>query len=93
MNLTSLAMWQPSILATYGNATTSYVDLLSGPLRPKYPNSMEERELISSLTKVSQEYWSENLIIILKGDQLYNAYEKDIVIVNIFFGESTVFGE
>ena len=24
---------------------------------------------------------------------MYNAYEKDIAIVNIFFGESTVFGE
>ena len=23
----------------------------------------------------------------------YNAYEKDIAIVNIFFGDSTVFGE
>ena len=29
----------------------------------------------------------------LQGDKLYNAYEKDIAIVNIFFGESTVFGE
>jgi len=76
MNLTSLAMWQPSILATYGNSTTSYVDQLSGPLRPKFPNSMEDRELISSLTE---------------GGQLYNAYEKDIAIVNIFFGEPTVF--
>ena len=28
-----------------------------------------------------------------QGDKLYNAYEKDIAIVNIFFGESTVFGE
>ena len=52
MNLTSLAMWQPSILATYGNSTTSYVDQLSGPLRLKFPNSMEETELISSLTEV-----------------------------------------
>jgi len=37
---------------------------------------MEDRELISSLTE---------------GGQLYNAYEKDIAIVNIFFGEPTVF--
>ena len=26
-------------------------------------------------------------------DLSYNAYEKDITIVNIFFGDSTVFGE
>ena len=29
----------------------------------------------------------------LKGGAYYNAYEKDIAVVNIFFGSSTVFGE
>ena len=29
----------------------------------------------------------------LKGEAYYNAYEKDIAVVNIFFGGSTVFGE
>ena len=52
LTLTSLAMWQPSILETYGNQTTSYVNQTSGPMRLKYPNSMGERELISSLAKV-----------------------------------------
>ena len=52
LTLTSLAMWQPSILETYGNQTTSYVNQTSGPMRSKYPNSMGERELISSLAKV-----------------------------------------
>ena len=28
-----------------------------------------------------------------QGEVLYNAYEKDIAIVNIFFGDSTVFGK
>ena len=28
----------------------------------------------------------------LKGSPQYNAYEKDIAVVNLFFGESTVFG-
>ena len=28
-----------------------------------------------------------------QGNLDYNAYEKDIAIVNIFFGQSTVFGE
>ena len=47
-------MWQPSILATYGNQTTAYVKEISGPLRSKYPNSMDEEELITSLVKVIQ---------------------------------------
>ena len=45
-------MWQPSILETYGKQNASYVDQTTGPLRLKYPNAMDERELISSLTKV-----------------------------------------
>ena len=49
---TSLAMWQPSVLETYGNLTTNYINKITGPLRPKYPGSMGENELISSLTKV-----------------------------------------
>ena len=28
-----------------------------------------------------------------KGDQMYNAYEKDIAVVNLYFGDSTAFGE
>ena len=35
---------------------------------------------------------SSTFIIINKGDAYYNAYEKDIAMVNIFFGGSTVFG-
>ena len=87
-------MWQPSILETYGNRTTSYLNQTSGPIRLKYPNSMDERELISSLTKVilandpkltNQPFYQDHVY--------YNAYEKDIAIVNIFFGDSTGFGE
>ena len=55
---------------------------------------MADKELISSLTQVSAN--SLNLISYqpLYQDQVsYNAYEKDIAIVNIFFGDSTVFGE
>ena len=29
----------------------------------------------------------------IQGEAYYNAYEKDIAVVNIFFGGSTVFGE
>ena len=49
---TSLAMWQPSVLETYGNQTTSYINATSGPMRRNFPNSIAEKELITSLTKV-----------------------------------------
>ena len=52
LSSTSLAMWQPSVLETYGNQTTDYVNKTSGPMRKKYPNSMDDRELITSLTQV-----------------------------------------
>ena len=87
-------MWQPSILETYGKQATSYVNQRSGPLRLKYPNSMGDRELISSLTQVSANSLNLRSYQPLYQDQVsYNAYEKDIAIVNIFFGDSTVFGE
>ena len=56
---------------------------------------MGERELISSLTKVILPLnQASYLFILCYQDQVhYNAYEKDIAIVNIFFGESTVFGK
>ena len=54
LSSTLLAMWQPSVLETYGNQTTAYVNQTLGPLRLKYPNLMGEKELISSLTKVLQ---------------------------------------
>ena len=87
-------MWQPSILETYGNQTTSYVNQRVGPLRLKYPNSMTDRELISSLVKVDSNSSNLRSYQPFYQDQVsYNAYEKDIAIVNIFFGDSTVFGE
>ena len=56
---------------------------------------MGERELISSLAKVILDLkQTSDLISLCYQDQVhYNAYEKDIAIVNIFFGESTVFGQ
>ena len=51
---TSLAMWEPSVLETYGEeGTLDYLDKITGPKRKKYPNSMGEREIITSLTEVA----------------------------------------
>ena len=82
------------MLKTYGNQTKDYVDKTSGPMRLKYPKSVGEKELITSLTKVAkadEKYWTKG--IFLQDKLQYNAYEKDIAIVNIFFGEPTVYGE
>merc|ERR1739844_250534 len=71
----NLAKWQPAINSTYGITTTDYTSKLQEPLRLKYPSD-PEKELLVSLTQ---------------GEAYYNAYEKDIAVVNIFFGCSTVF--
>ena len=47
--LAILAMWQQSILAMYGNATTSFVNQLSGPLMPKVPQLYGQRRAPTSL--------------------------------------------
>ena len=65
-NLTtsSLVKWQPGIRATYENISTSYIDGLPEPMRTKYPPSMVEKELISSLAEVNKfrqtnlKYWA-----------------------------------
>ena len=56
LSLTPMAMWQPSVLETYGNQTTDYINKTSGPMRKKYPNSMDKRELITSLTEVETDH-------------------------------------
>ena len=46
-------MWQPSVLETYGEQKKlDYLDKMTGPMRQSYPNSMGDRELITSLTEV-----------------------------------------
>ena len=86
-------MWQPSVLETYGNQTTSYINAISGPMRRNFPNYVGERELITSLTKVLINLLHRWIYYDFQNVTYYNAYEKDIAIVNIFFGEPTVYGE
>ena len=54
----TLPMWQPDVLASYGAASESrnYIKDLQGPMRPMYPDTMAEKELISSLTQVSTKF-------------------------------------
>ena len=68
-------------------------------MRLKYPNSLEHEELITSLTKVIFDKNDGKASLIFcppftfQGFDSYNAYEKDIAVVNIFFGGSTAFGK
>ena len=63
-------------------------------MRLVYPDGMAEKELITSLAKVliNQVVVLEEFHFSLQGEY-YNAFEKDIAVVNIFFGKSTVFGK
>ena len=92
LSASTLAKWQPDIKSTYGKTMTNYTSKLPGPLRMKYP-STPEKELLASLTQVL----IQNALFIkndpIQGEAYYNVYEKDIAVVNIFFGGSTVFGE
>ena len=54
-----------------------YVARVESPMRAHYPVARAEgQEIIESLV----------------GDPDYNAYEKDIAVVNIFFGKPTTIG-
>ena len=56
---TSLALWQPSVLETYGEQKKlDYLDNITGPMRQKYPYSMGDKELLTSLTEVRYQYHS-----------------------------------
>ena len=66
---TSLAMWQPSVLETYGEQKKlDYLDKITGPMRQKYPNSMGDRELITSLTEVKIQCLSNNRSFFMRPD-------------------------
>ena len=80
---TSLAMWQPSVLETYGEeGKLDYLDRIAGPMRKKYPNSMVEREIITSLTEVT--------IQILFSDDIISPSNTEEIILYIPFPRQAV---
>ena len=108
LTTSSLVKWQPTINKIYGNINTSYTSGLPGPMRPRYPKYMADKELLSSLAEVDDLVILNYLYLHLKtnlgpintaknqflqkGNPEYNVYEKDIAVVNLYFGDSTVFG-
>jgi hypothetical protein len=85
--------WLPTVNSIYGAVSPAYLSGLAGPLRREYPtHRMEEDEILKHLTKVMI-HRQTNQMYPSQGDPMYNAYERDLAVVNIFFGDSTVFGE
>jgi hypothetical protein len=85
--------WLPTVNSIYGPVSPAYTSGLPGPLRREYPTlRMEEDEILKHLTEVTIHLHT-NPMPSLQGDPMYNAYERDLAVVNIFFGHSTVFGE
>ena len=74
----------------------SYIENLESPLRMSYPSEeLQERELMRNLAEVLV-FFIQILTLIFKYCQensVYNAFEKDIAVINIFFGESTALGD
>jgi hypothetical protein len=90
--------WLPTVNSIYGTVSPAYTSGLPGPLRKEYPTlRMEEDELLKHLTKVTIQSQANPMPSlqdpITLQDPMYNAYERDLAVVNIFFGDSTVFGE
>ena len=76
------------------------------PMRKVYPSDkIKDAELLVALKKVDrysshsfslQNFWNSSDKICLRfvqADPVYNALEKDIAVVNFFFGSSTVYGD
>ena len=53
---------------------------------------MASNEILPALTKVLHVDFTE-CSSFLQADPEYNAYERDIAVLNIFFAESTAFGD
>ena len=100
-------MWQPSVQETYGNRTTSYVDQVSKKftwnkhlaLFISTPDRWDwSTQTLWNMGSLSHHSPRLSLIRMttkqaFQGLDSYNAYEKDLAVVNIFFGGSTAFGK
>ena len=88
---------QPTLEAAYRDSrlATSYVLDLESPLRREYPfKSMASKEILAVLTKVCCDLICFRILCsFFQDDPKYNAYKRDIAVVNLFFGDSAVFGK
>ena len=74
-------------------------------MRNVYPSDkIKNAELLAALKKVSDisfliwfwpnlgYIWDKKNYFVFQADPIYNALEKDIAVVNLYFGSSTVYG-
>ena len=92
-------LWGQAATATYLNMglKPDYVENILGPTRQFYINQDRmDRELLSSIVEVRQDSRHHFSVIFIFSVQSrsvgYNAFERDISILNIYFGDSTVMG-
>ena len=91
-----LPKWQSAVNETYGVSGNGleYISGLPSPIRKEYKKQVRGREILSSLSEVFFQFKRRYLILRhFQENPAYNAYEKDIAVVNIFFGQSTAFGK
>ena len=87
-----LPKWQNAVNDTYGSSSDGldYINGLPSPTRKEYKKPiMRKREILSSLSEVILDFL---FFHPPQEDPVYNAYERDIAVVNIFFGQTTAFG-
>ena len=72
------------------DSNPSYISSLAGPMRQRHRD-----ELLISKTKAR--FWTLTMLgtfwHFFSQENFYNAWEEDIAVVNIFFGEETIMGE
>ena len=85
-----------TVQATYSDAGSSGIEdtgKQATPLRREYPtDKMANNEILSPLSKVRSSSVNHFFEPTDQGVPMYNAYERDIAVLNLFFGDSTVFG-
>ena len=58
-----------------------------------YTKAMKDNEMLKTLTKVHDQEDQFILVNDSQSDTEYNAFERDIAIINIFFGKTTAIGK
>ena len=86
--VSSPAKWSPDVVGLYDDDIPDYVRSLPSPIRQR-----QAGDLLTKLTEVHSNSYPYNIHSnVCKTDPSYNAYERDIAVVNIFHGDSSATG-
>ena len=97
------AGWTEEVSSIYKDMEEpKYIQNMETPMRETYPTpTMKETELLSTLVEVVQTLQMTQQIfnsflnkysLNLQKNVYYNMFERDLAVVNIFFGEATAIG-